>query len=32
MTETSQEGDKIEWNSHGSVVVGTVEGKITSLT
>jgi hypothetical protein len=32
MTETFQGGDKVEWNSHGSVAVGTVEGKITSRT
>jgi len=27
-----KQGDKIEWNSHGSKAVGTVERKITSDT
>ncbi len=31
MTEFKK-GDKVEWNSHGSKAVGTVERKITSDT
>jgi hypothetical protein len=27
-----KQGDKVEWNSHGSKAVGTVERKITSDT
>ena len=27
-----KKGDKVEWNSHGSKAVGTVEEKITSET
>jgi len=27
-----KKGDKVEWNSHGSKAVGTVERKITSDT
>ena len=27
-----EKGDKVEWNSHGSTAVGTVERKITSET
>jgi hypothetical protein len=27
-----KKGDKVEWNSHGSKAVGTVEKKITSET
>jgi Hypervirulence associated proteins TUDOR domain len=27
-----KKGDKVEWNSHGSTAVGTVERKITSDT
>ena len=27
-----RQGDKVEWNSHGSKAVGTVERKITSDT
>ncbi|MEV6659598.1 DUF2945 domain-containing protein [Nocardia fluminea] len=33
MSERSfHKGDKVEWNSHGSTVIGTVEEKITSDT
>ncbi|MEU4417863.1 DUF2945 domain-containing protein [Nocardia salmonicida] len=33
MTEHSfSKGDKVEWNSHGSTVVGTVEERIISDT
>lgn len=31
MTEFKK-GDKVEWSSHGSIAVGTVERKITSET
>ena len=31
MTEF-QKGDRVEWNSHGSKAVGTVERKITTET
>ncbi|OBH48471.1 DUF2945 domain-containing protein [Mycobacterium mantenii] len=27
-----KKGDKVEWQSHGTTVRGTVEGKITSST
>jgi hypothetical protein len=27
-----KKGDKVEWNSHGSTAIGTVERKITSET
>ena len=30
--KTFQKGDEVEWNSHGSKAVGTVEKKITSET
>ena len=30
--ENLSKGDKVEWNSHGSKAVGTVEEKITSET
>lgn len=29
---TFREGDKVEWTSHGSTAVGTVERKITERT
>ncbi len=32
MTDSFRKGDKVEWNSHGSTAVGTVEEKITSRT
>ncbi len=32
MTRSFKKGDKVEWNSHGSVAIGTVERKITSRT
>ena len=33
MADTSfKKGDRVEWNSHGSKAVGTVERKITSET
>lgn len=32
MTESFRKGDKVEWNSHGSTAIGTVERKITSRT
>jgi hypothetical protein len=33
MADTSfNKGDRVEWNSHGSKAVGTVERKITSET
>ena len=30
--KTFKKGDKVEWNSHGSKAVGTVERKITTET
>ena len=30
--KTFKKGDRVEWNSHGSKAVGTVEKKITSET
>jgi len=30
--KTFKKGDRVEWNSHGSKAVGTVEKKITSDT
>jgi DUF2945 family protein len=30
--KTFKKGDRVEWNSHGSKAVGTVEEKITSDT
>ena len=30
--KTFKKGDRVEWNSHGSTAVGTVERKITSET
>ncbi len=32
MTQTFHKGDKVEWNSHGSTAVGTVQAKITERT
>jgi hypothetical protein len=32
MSETFKKGDKVQWQSHGSTVTGTVEEKITSDT
>ena len=32
MGDDFEKGDKVEWNSHGSKAVGTVEEKITSET
>ena len=32
MAQEFNKGDKVEWNSHGGKVVGTVERKITSDT
>ncbi|MEJ7706107.1 MAG: DUF2945 domain-containing protein [Nocardioidaceae bacterium] len=32
MADSFRKGDKVEWNSHGSHAVGTVEKKITSRT
>lgn len=32
MGDAFRKGDKVEWNSHGSTAVGTVEQEITSRT
>ena len=32
MAKEFKQGDRVEWNSHGSKAVGTVEKKITSDT
>lgn len=32
MADAFRKGDKVEWNSHGSTAIGTVEKKITSRT
>ncbi|MEJ7742265.1 MAG: DUF2945 domain-containing protein [Nocardioidaceae bacterium] len=32
MADSFRKGDKVEWNSHGSTAVGTVEKRITSRT
>jgi len=32
MSKNLERGDKVQWNSHGSTVTGTVEEKITSDT
>ena len=32
MTRNLKKGDKVQWQSHGTTVAGTVEGKITTDT
>jgi Hypervirulence associated proteins TUDOR domain len=32
MTRNLKKGDKVQWQSHGTTVTGTVEGKITTDT
>lgn len=32
MAQSFRKGDKVEWSSHGSTAIGTVEQKITSRT
>jgi Hypervirulence associated proteins TUDOR domain len=32
MSEQFKKGDKVQWRSHGSIVTGTVEEKLTSDT